>query len=93
MLLRLLDDRNRIRLIVSPEVGRDCAPTIFEGMERNGGHGKSVFARAIDRLLAADRNPVARVRWRTRRPRVWLDAVEKKRNRLFAGQPENVRSL
>jgi RecA-family ATPase len=53
--LRLLDERNRIGLIVSPEVGRNYAPTIFEGLDGNGGYGKPIFARAMDRLLTADR--------------------------------------
>lgn len=53
--LRLLDERNRIGLVVSPEVGRNYAPTIFQGLEGNGGHAKPIFARAMDRLLTANR--------------------------------------
>jgi RecA-family ATPase len=49
--LRLLDERNRIGLPTSPLAGRNYAPSIFEGMEDNGGYRKTVFARTMDRLL------------------------------------------
>lgn len=49
--LHLLDERNRIGLPISPLPGRNYAPTIFEGMEGNGGYRKHVFARAMQRLL------------------------------------------
>ena len=51
--LRLLDERNRIGLPTSPLAGRNYAPTLFEGMENNGGYKRQVFARAMGRLLSA----------------------------------------
>jgi RecA-family ATPase len=53
--LRLLDERNRIGLPTSPLAGRNYAPSIFEGMEDNGGYRKTVFARTMDRLLKGGR--------------------------------------
>jgi hypothetical protein len=38
-------------LPISPLNGRNYAPTIFEGMEGNGGYRKTVFTRAMERPL------------------------------------------
>jgi RecA-family ATPase len=74
--LRLLDERNRTGLPTSPLAGRNYAPTIFEGMEGNGGYKKTVFARAMQRLLSAGQIVVTTEGPPTRRTRHLVRAEE-----------------